>query len=144
MGVVYAAYDPELDRQVALKLLRPRGRQPEELRRRLLHEAQALARLSHPNVVAVHDVGTSGDAVFLALELVDGTSLEHWMAERYCLYSSRFGRLFRGHVHHLPWPVQPARAEISDNSMTTLPLDGPPLLHFSRGVDVLAWLPEPV
>jgi len=81
MGVVYAAYDPELDRQVALKLLRPRGRQLEELRRRLLREAQALARLSHPNVVAVHDVGTAGDAVFLALELVDGTSLERWMAE---------------------------------------------------------------
>jgi tetratricopeptide (TPR) repeat protein len=82
MGVVYAAYDPELDRQVALKLLRPRGRQPEELRRRLLREAQALARLSHPNVVAVHDVGTAGDAVFLALELVEGTSLEPWLTER--------------------------------------------------------------
>jgi eukaryotic-like serine/threonine-protein kinase len=81
MGVVYAAYDPELDRQVALKLLRPRGRQPEELRGRLLREAQALARLSHPNVVAVHDVGTAGDAVFLALELVEGTSLERWLAE---------------------------------------------------------------
>lgn len=81
MGVVYAAYDPELDRQVALKLLRPRGRQLEELRRRLLLEAQSLARLSHPNVVAVHDVGTAGDAVFLALELVEGTSLERWMAE---------------------------------------------------------------
>lgn len=81
MGVVYAAYDPQLDRQVALKLLRPRGRQLEELRRRLLREAQSLARLSHPNVVAVHDVGTAGDDVFLALELVEGTSLERWMAE---------------------------------------------------------------
>ncbi len=81
MGVVYAAYDPELDRQVALKLLRPEGRHVEELRRRLLREAQAMARLSHPNVVAVHDVGTCGDGVFLALELVEGTTLADWLKE---------------------------------------------------------------
>jgi tetratricopeptide (TPR) repeat protein len=81
MGVVYAAYDPELDRQVALKLLRPEGRHVEELRRRLLREAQALARLSHPNVVAVHDVGVCGDDVFLALELVEGTTLANWLKE---------------------------------------------------------------
>ena len=59
MGVVYAAYDPELDRTVALKLLRSRRRRRAGAgRARLLREAQALARLSHPNVVAVHDVGT--------------------------------------------------------------------------------------
>jgi len=81
MGVVYAAYDPELDRQVALKLLRPEGRHVEELRLRLLREAQALARLSHPHVVAVHDVGMCGDGVFLALELVDGTTLADWLKE---------------------------------------------------------------
>jgi serine/threonine protein kinase/tetratricopeptide (TPR) repeat protein len=81
MGVVYAAYDPELDRRVALKLLRPEGRHLEDLRRRLLREAQALARLSHPNVVAVHDVGVCGDDVFLALELVEGTTLADWLKE---------------------------------------------------------------
>jgi tetratricopeptide (TPR) repeat protein len=81
MGVVYAAYDPELDRQVALKLLRPEGRHVEELRRRLLREAQALARLSHPHVVAVHDAGVCGDGVFLALELVEGTTLADWLKE---------------------------------------------------------------
>ncbi len=82
MGVVYAAYDPELDRQVALKLLRHEGRHLEALRLRLLREAQALARLSHPNVVAVHDVGTCGDdSVFLALELVDGTTLADWLKQ---------------------------------------------------------------
>ena len=79
MGVVYAAYDPELDRQVALKLLRAESRHVEELRRRLLREAQALSRLSHPNVVAVHDVGTCEDGVFLALELVEGTTLADWL-----------------------------------------------------------------
>jgi serine/threonine protein kinase len=79
MGVVYAAYDPELDRRVALKLLRPEGRHLEHLRRRLLREAQALARLSHPNVVSVHDVGTCGDGLFLAMDLVEGTTLAEWL-----------------------------------------------------------------
>jgi tetratricopeptide (TPR) repeat protein/tRNA A-37 threonylcarbamoyl transferase component Bud32 len=80
MGVVYAAYDPELDRQVALKLLHA-DHDVKELRRRLLREAQALARLSHPNVVAVHDVGMRSDGVFLALELVEGTTLAQWLKE---------------------------------------------------------------
>ena len=64
MGVVYAAYDPELDRKVALKLLRPDADRAlaAERRTRLLREAQAMARLSHPNVIAVYDVGTFGDA----------------------------------------------------------------------------------
>ncbi|WP_224372375.1 serine/threonine-protein kinase [Hyalangium versicolor] len=81
MGVVYAARDPELDRRVAIKLLRPEGRQVEELRRRLLREAQALARLSDPNVVAVHDVGTCGDGLFLAMDLVEGSTLAQWLRQ---------------------------------------------------------------
>jgi tetratricopeptide (TPR) repeat protein/predicted Ser/Thr protein kinase len=78
MGVVYAGYDPELDRKVALKLLRP-DRSEESSRLRLLREAQAIARLSHPNVIAVHDAGTFGDDVFLAMELVPGTTLGRWL-----------------------------------------------------------------
>ncbi|MCE9673406.1 serine/threonine-protein kinase [Myxococcus stipitatus] len=81
MGVVYAARDPSLARQVALKVLRPEGRDIQELQRRLLHEAQALARLSHPNVVTIHDVGTHEDSVFLAMELVEGTTLEQWLQQ---------------------------------------------------------------
>ncbi|RKH20765.1 protein kinase [Corallococcus praedator] len=81
MGVVFAADDPELGRRVALKMLRPEGRQREELQQRLLREAQALARLSHPNVVTLYDVGTHGDGVFLAMELVEGTTLAEWMKQ---------------------------------------------------------------
>ena len=75
MGEVYAAYDPELDRKVAVKLLRARQRGPKE-GARLLREAQAIAKLSHPNVVVVvYDVGTFDDQVFIAMEFVDGHTL---------------------------------------------------------------------
>ena len=82
MGVVYAAYDPELDRKVALKLLRPdRTEAVEEHRLRLQREAQAIARLSHPNVVAVYDAGTFGGQVFVAMEFVEGRTLRQWLEE---------------------------------------------------------------
>jgi eukaryotic-like serine/threonine-protein kinase len=84
MGIVYAAYDPELDRKVAIKLLRPAERSKPsgqaENRARLLREAQAMARLSHPNLVTVHDVGALDDRVFLAMELIDGPTLTTWLA----------------------------------------------------------------
>ncbi len=84
MGVVYAAEDSELKRAVALKLLRldpgkgPDASRVSEGKVRLLREAQALAQLSHPNVVAVHDVGTFQDSVFMAMELVEGENLRAW------------------------------------------------------------------
>ncbi len=80
MGVVYEALDPTLGRRVALKLLRSDARvdmAPEQ--RRLQREAQALARLSHPNVATVYEVGTSDDSVFVAMELVDGPTLRQWL-----------------------------------------------------------------
>jgi tetratricopeptide (TPR) repeat protein len=85
MAVVYAAYDPELDRKVALKLMRPEVEAEEGAegsRMRMLREAQAMARLSHANVLAVHDVGSFGDTVFVAMELVDGGTLAERVAER--------------------------------------------------------------
>ena len=83
MGVVFAAYDPELDRKVALKLLHERENSGGSTgQARLIREAQSLARLSHPNVVAVHDVGTVGDTVFIAMEYVDGRTLTQWQAKR--------------------------------------------------------------
>jgi tetratricopeptide (TPR) repeat protein len=77
MGVVYAAYDPELHRKVALKILHPKY-QHERARERLIGEARALARLDHPNIVKVHDVLTHGDLVVLVMEWVEGETLAAW------------------------------------------------------------------
>ncbi len=85
MGRVYSAYDPQLDRRVALKLLRSHplfAAHPERAQRRLLREAQALAKLAHPNVVAVHDVQTlAGGMVAVAMEYVEGRTLRVWCDE---------------------------------------------------------------
>jgi serine/threonine protein kinase len=78
VGVVYTAHDPELHRQIALKVVRSDVDDP-GARPRLLREAQAMARLSHPNVVTVYDVGTFEDQVFVAMELVSGQTLRHWL-----------------------------------------------------------------
>jgi serine/threonine-protein kinase len=84
MGVVYAAYDAELDRKLALKILSPGKTTPDgsEGRLRLMREAQAMARLSHENVIAVHDVGSVDDQVFVAMEYIDGTTLRQWLQAR--------------------------------------------------------------
>ncbi len=79
MGRVYAAWDPALDRKVALKLLRPHAAAP-ELEARLLREAKAMARLSQPEVITVHDVGRHGDQLFIAMEFVEGGTLRQWLA----------------------------------------------------------------
>jgi eukaryotic-like serine/threonine-protein kinase len=81
MGVVYRAYDPRLDRKIALKVLRP-GLCDERNRERMQNEAKMLAKLAHPNVVAVHDAGTWSDRVYIAMELVEGVTLRDWLAER--------------------------------------------------------------
>jgi eukaryotic-like serine/threonine-protein kinase len=83
-GVVLAAYDPDLDRKVAIKLIHPRLFQyisPEDAKQRLLREARSLAQLSHPNVVAVHEIGTFGEAVFIAMEFVPGRTLRDWIVK---------------------------------------------------------------
>lgn len=71
-------------------------------------------------------------------------TLEHWLTERYCLYAADAGgRVFRGEIDHPPWPLQPAKADVERNTMAgqigvRLP-DAPPLLHFARRVDAVAW-----
>src|SRR5262245_35801276 len=80
MGVVLRAYDPALRRELALKIVRVDGAAaPAEARQHLLREAQALARVSHRNVITVHDVGTHGEDVFVAMELVEGATLRTWL-----------------------------------------------------------------
>lgn len=76
-------------------------------------------------------------------------TLDHWLTARYCLYAAdRSGLLWRGDIHHAPWPLQPAEAEMEVNTMVdqiglSLP-HVPPLLHFARRLDVVAWLLERV
>ena len=82
MGDVYAAYDPKLDRKVALKVLKPTRRESDDAARRLVREARALARVSHPNVVAVHDVGAHANSVYVTMELVSGETLKQWRVSR--------------------------------------------------------------
>lgn len=80
MGVVYAAEDPELGRVVAIKLLRPvQGDEAERQQKRMLREAQALARVSHRNLVMVFDVGSLRGRVWIAMEYVAGGTLETWL-----------------------------------------------------------------
>jgi tetratricopeptide (TPR) repeat protein len=82
VGVVYAAYDPNLDRKVAIKLLLGAATNSEDARVRLLREAQAMARIDHPNVLRVHEAGTRGEQVYIAMEFASGGTLRRWLAQR--------------------------------------------------------------
>jgi len=80
------------------------------------------------------------------VELREPGSLEHWLTDRYCLYTRVDGNVYRGEIHHEPWPLQDAEANIEENSMAsaagiTLP-DEAPLLHFARELRVLLWAIE--
>lgn len=77
-GTVYAAWDPELDRIVALKVLRGQATGGSSGAHRIAREARVMAKVVHPNVVAVHDVGSTGEHVFIAAEFVEGGTLESW------------------------------------------------------------------
>jgi tetratricopeptide (TPR) repeat protein len=79
LGAVYAAYDPELDRRIALKFLHGRADVDPNAQERLVREAKAMAKLSHPNVVTVFDVGMVDGQVFIAMELVDGIPLSTFL-----------------------------------------------------------------
>jgi serine/threonine protein kinase len=81
MGVVWAAYDPDLERPVAIKLLRSVD-SAATLRTRLLREARAMARLKHPNILTVYEVGTDRNRDYIAMELIDGSDLDHWLGSR--------------------------------------------------------------
>ena len=100
MGVVYEARHEKLGRRVAVKVLREHERFQATARARLLREAQAMARVSHPNVIPIFDVGVWGEQVFLAMELADGGTLSGWLEEEhswrevleYCRAAMAFAR----------------------------------------------------
>jgi serine/threonine protein kinase len=79
MGEVYSAYDPALDRRVALKVLHWDTQGNQRLAQRLLRAAKAITRLRHANVVAVYDAGTIDGRVFVAMEFLDGQTVADWM-----------------------------------------------------------------
>jgi uncharacterized protein len=72
-------------------------------------------------------------------------TLEHFLTERYCLYTRLRGELFRAEIHHPPWRLQPAEAEVRENTMLPpgIELEGQPLFHFSERQDVVIWPLEP-
>ncbi|HEU5060445.1 MAG TPA: serine/threonine-protein kinase, partial [Kofleriaceae bacterium] len=83
MGVVYAAFDPELGRRVAVKVIRPElAACGAQIAARLAREARAMAQVAHPNVIAVYDVGAGDGEVFVAMELAEGRTLREWLRER--------------------------------------------------------------
>jgi serine/threonine-protein kinase len=82
MGAVYEARDTELDRYVAIKLLRERWSDERSTADRLRREAKAMAKLAHPNVVAVHDVGETEGQAYLTMELIDGVTVSAWLKEK--------------------------------------------------------------
>jgi tetratricopeptide (TPR) repeat protein len=108
MGDVYEARDPELGRSVALKVLATGVESGEEDRLRLSREAQALAQLDHPNVVAVHDVGVQGDRLFVAMDYIDGETLagtlrarRHTRGEILALFVQAGRGLAAAHARHI-------------------------------------------
>jgi Protein kinase domain len=78
-GAVYVGYDPQLDRPVAIKVLRGGSEVPQAKAEQFLQEARRLAQLSHPGIVAVHDVGLEGGQVYIVSEFLDGPDLGLWL-----------------------------------------------------------------
>ena len=96
-----------------------------------------------PGADFVASYGPTGETYYSAV----GT-LDHWLTERYCLYTTHNEHLYRAEIHHLPWPLQAATAEFEVNTMAaaagiTLPPQ-PPLLHFAKRMDMVNWLLTPV
>ena len=99
MGVVWAAHDPDLERAVAIKVLRY-AQAATQLRQRLLREARAMAKLKHANVLTVYEVGTVEDRDYIAMELVDGATLDTWFG--HATYDERWSAVLaagRGLFH---------------------------------------------
>ncbi len=99
MGAIYQAFDPELNRPVALKILSVNKQKSQDsieadrAKSRMIREAQALAQLTHPNVVTVYDVGEYEDSIFIAMEFVEGRDLTVWRHETHPTYKQMLAKL---------------------------------------------------
>ena len=82
MGTIFKAHDPVLDRLVALKVISTAVEGSDERRARFYREAQACARLSHPNIITVHGLDEDGGRLFIVMELLEGEELKHLIAQR--------------------------------------------------------------
>lgn len=82
MSVIYKAWDQELQRVVAIKLLRQKYSRSTELRKQFHQEARAAAALSHPNIVTIYDIGTDNNRIYLALEFIAGSDIKHYIQTR--------------------------------------------------------------
>lgn len=140
-GVLFFSLDAE--RMIAVKTARATYSLPYYLAEMQVEAGRGGVRYSSRRVGAeaefAGEYGPSG-AVFGA----QAGTLEHFLTERYCLYTAdRRGQAWRAEIHHVPWPLQAAEAAISRNTMTgplgiSLP-DTRPVLHFARRLDVVAW-----
>ncbi len=82
MGIVYQAHDPQIDRLIALKVLRQSGVVSQDFVQRFLSEAKAVGRLSHPNIVTVYDVGQDHGTIYIAMEFLEGKPLNEIIQEK--------------------------------------------------------------
>ena len=110
----------------------------------------AMSSQEHDGTINYSSLRSRGEAGFRGsyrptndVRLREQGSLDHWFTERYCLYTTHRGEIYRGEIHHQPWPLQDAEAQLETNTMAaasriSLP-DTPPLLHFARRLEVLIW-----
>ncbi|HEY5945290.1 MAG TPA: serine/threonine-protein kinase, partial [Kofleriaceae bacterium] len=150
MGLVVAAFDPTLDRKVAIKLVQLDPSGTTSGRQRLLREAQAMAKLQHPNVVTVFEVGTFDDRVFLAMEYVAGSTLGDWLAQprsrreivaKFVAAGHGLAAAHRAGIVHRDFKLanvlvgKDGRVRVADFGLATATNDVPPPVEISRESD---------
>jgi uncharacterized protein YqjF (DUF2071 family) len=86
--------------------------------------------------------GATLDVSYRGVGAGEPGATEEFLTERYCLYTEHRGALHRAEIHHAPWPLQQAEAELRENTMSPVALDGEPLLHYSARQDVVIWALE--
>ena len=129
MGIVYRGYDTRLQRPVAIKVLAPHLSQDPEAVARFRQEAVAAANLQHPNIVTIHNVGEENGYYFIIMELLEGVSLDKWLAEHAPLPLPQASQLLKqlaaaldyAHQHHIVHrDVKPANVTLAANGHATL------------------------